>query len=227
MRRSRPNAGRLAASARPRLACGAVAVAILSLCGCASDDAAVLRGDLLRATEELTRTQAELRDARADLAAAERSADELRAQVADGSGVVVASAEQVRALGRVTQLRFSKMLTGGLDRDGAPGEETLAVVLAPADADGAPIKTAGALSLELIDLGAESGGRLVGSWSFSPADIAESWRSTAIGVGFRFRLPLEPRATLGAAREELHLVARLETRDGRRFSATHPVRINR
>ncbi|MFH5805217.1 hypothetical protein [Alienimonas sp. DA493] len=198
------------------------------LTGCAaSDDAAALRGDLLRTQDVLTRTQMELRDARAELAAAERSAETLRARLEAGGAVVAEAPEQTRALGRVTQLTVSKLLTGGLDRDGEPGDETLAVVLAPADAGGDPVKASGAVSLELVDLSAPHGRRQVGQWTFDAAEAAEKWRSTALGAGFRFRLPLAPRSAGGTGPERLHLVARFEAADGRQFDVTHPVKVNR
>ncbi|NNJ25807.1 hypothetical protein [Alienimonas chondri] len=197
------------------------------LIGCAADDASVLRGDLLRTQDELTRTESELREARAELAAAERSADRLRDQVVEDGGVVVASAEQVRAMGRVSQLTIAKLLTGGLDRDGLPGEEVLAVVLTPADDDGDPVKTAGAVSFELLDLGADPDDRRIEAWSFDDAECAVAWRRSPIGIGYRFRLPLPPRNPGETGPETLHLVARFAANDGRRFDVTHPLELNR
>ncbi|QDT15782.1 hypothetical protein [Alienimonas californiensis] len=197
------------------------------LSGCASNNAAALRGDLLRTQDVLARTQIELREARAELAAAERSADALRARLDVGGPVVAEAPEQTRAMGRITQLTVSRLLTGGLDHDGEPGDETLAVVLAPADAGGDPVKVAGSVSLELLDLSAPRDRRQVGQWSFDAAEAAEKWRSTALGTGYRFRLPLAPRPPGATGGEELHLVARFEAADGRQFDLTHPLHVNR
>ena len=212
------------------LAVGGLAGA--GLTGCATDNAAAVRHDLLQAEDELTRTRVELRDARAELAVSERTAAALRTRLADGGAKVVEAPEQARSWGLASQLTVSKLLTGGLDRDGVPGDELLAVVLAPADEAGEPIKAPGAVSLELLDLAASGPDRTVGAWSFTAAEATETWRRTAIGTGYRFRLPLAPRpagpgAGGGIEPEELHLVARFETTDGRTFDVTHPVRVNR
>ena len=209
----------------------AVAVASGAVGCAATENAAAVRGDLLRTQDELARTAADLRRLRADLAAAEREADTLRTRLAEGGAdgaVLVAEApEQARALGRVTGVTVSKLLTGGLDRDDEPGDELLAVVLAPADADGDPVKAPGAVELELLDLSAEGPGRTVGSWAFDAAAAAEAWRSTPVGTGYRFRVPLTPRPDGDAGGDEFHLVVRFETADGRRFDVTHPVRVRR
>ena len=212
---------------RPPAAAGPTAAAAL-LCaaaGCAgSGNAAAVRGDLLRTQDDLARTEAELRTVRADLAAAVRTADRLRDDLAAGGAVVAELPERARALGRVESVTVSKLLTGGLDRDGEPGDELLAVNLAPADADGAAVKAPGSVTLELLDLSADGPGRTVGSWAFDAAQAADRWRDTLVGAGYRFRLPLDPGAGGG---ENLQLHARFETPDGRRFDATHPVRVRR
>ncbi len=191
MRRIRP------AAAFVLLTAGAAGIA---LTGCAAGDASALRGDLLRTQDELTRAQIALRDARADLTAAERSADLLRDQLTGGGAVVAEMPEQARLLGRVQQLTVSKLLTGGLDRDGVPGDELLAVVLAPADADGQPLKAPGSIALELVNLAAKKDERQIGAWSFDAAEAAEAWRSTVLGAGYRFRLPLPPRSARSPVR---------------------------
>ena len=218
--------------AAPLLLLAAGGLAGAGLTGCASDNAAAVRHDLLRAEDELTRTRVELRDARAELAVAERTAAALRTRLVDGGAQVAEAPEQARSWGLASQLTVSKLLTGGLDRDGVPGDELLAVVLAPADEAGEPIKAPGSVSLELLDLAATGPDRTVGSWSFTAAEATETWRRTAIGTGYRFRLPLAPPAGGadsggGIEPEELHLVARFETTDGRTFDVTHPVRVNR
>ena len=205
--------------------------AALAVCaaaaGCgATENAAAVRHDLLRTQDALASTQARLRTVKADLMAAEAETASLRGRLADAGTVVAEAPEQVRALGRVTGVTVSKLLTGPLDRDGEPGHELLAVVLAPTDAGGSPVKAAGAVSIDLTDLAADGPGRDVAAWSFDAADAAARWRSTALGAGYRFRLPLPPADGSAAARPRtLHLHARFETADGRRFDATRELTV--
>ena len=126
----------------------------------------------------------------------------------------------------MTGVSVSNLLTGPLDRDGVPGDELLAVVLAPVDADGSPVKAAGAVALDLTDLAADGDARDVASWAFDPAGAADRWRSTPLGAGYRFRLPLPPggRSDEEAART-LHLHVRFETPDGRTFDTTRELTV--
>ena len=205
----------------------AAVVLCAAAAGCGvTENAAAVRHDLLRTQDALAAAEARLRTTEADLAAAEAEAVALRSRL-DAAGTVVAEApEQTRALGRVAGVSVSKLLTGPLDRDGEPGDELLAVVLAPVDADGAPVKAAGAVSLELTDLAADGAARDVAAWAFDAAGAADSWRSSPLGAGYRFRLPLPAvGAAGGAGPRTLHLHARFETPDGRRFDATHPLTV--
>ena len=221
---------------RPVRPCPVLAAALLAplaVCvggaGCAAtENAAAVRADLLTAEDELARAETELSRVRADLAAADREADRLRTRLAEGGGPTAELPEQVRALGRAEALAFSKLLTGGLDRDGRPGDELLAVAVAPVDADGVPVKLAGSVELELLDLSAAGEARTVGAWAFDAADAADRWRSTPLGAGYRFRLPLLPAdATDDGGGEDLHLHAAFAAADGRTFDATLPVRVDR
>ena len=207
----------------PAAALAGLAAACCAAAGCsATENAAAVRGDLIRTQDALAEANAKLRAVRADLAAADRETVALRARLTDAGAVVAEAPEQTRALGRVAGVELSRMLTGGLDRDGAPGDELLAVTLAPVDADGEPVKAAGSVEIDLTDLAADGAGRELGSWSFDAADAADRWRSTAVGSGYRFRVPL---ALTGDAPRKLHLHARFTTADGRRFDATRPVTV--
>ena len=207
------------------LAAGCAAVA--GGAGCrATENAAAVRGDLIRTQDALAEANARVRNLTADLTAAEGETLALRARLADAGAVVAEAPEQARALGRVAGVSVSKLLTGPLDRDGAPGDELLAVTLAPVDADGAPVKAAGSVEIDLTDLAADGPDRTVGSWAFDAAGAADRWRSTALGSGYRFRLPLAVTgAAAGGAKRELQLHVRFETADGRRFDAARPVAV--
>ena len=210
-----------------RLLTPAALVLCVAAAGCgATENAAAVRHDLLRAQDRLAAAERQLRDARADLAASEAETLALRDRLSAAGTVVAEAPEQTRALGRVAGVAFADLLTGPLDRDDAPGDEVLAVVLAPVDADGEPVKAAGAVSLDLTDLAAAGDARDVAAWAFGPAEAADRWRATALGSGYRFRLPLPPGdGDPGGSPRTLHLHARFETADGRAFDATKAVTV--
>ena len=209
------------------VACGGV---LGGLAGCgATENAQAVRADLLATQDELARTRLRLRETRADLVAADREAATLRARLAD-AGSVPDAPEVARALGRVEGLSISRFLSGGLDRDGVPGDELLAATVAPTDAAGAPVKAAGAVELELLDLTASGDGRTVGSWAFDAGEAADRWRSTPVGTGYRFRVPLPKAGVSGSGpgpggSRALHLHASFATPDGRVFDATRAVTV--
>ena len=63
------------------------------------------------------------RPSQSQLQAARRESADLRTQLADGTRT--ARVEQVSALGQVEAIELNRFLTGGLDRDGVPGDETV------------------------------------------------------------------------------------------------------
>ena len=155
-----------------------------------------------------------------ELVVREQESNTLRVQ-ATSSGQTAMLTEQANALYRVTGIRINKLLTGGLDQDGRPGDDALSLLLAPHDEDGTLVKLPGTLSIELIDHSRPADNQTIGTWQFSPAEMKAHWHSGIVGVGYLFDLEWQQ----FPAREELVLHARLVTADDRQYDATEKIRI--
>ncbi|MCA9039222.1 MAG: hypothetical protein KDA65_02620 [Planctomycetaceae bacterium] len=171
-----------------------------------SDEILVLNRKIGRLEEELTvRTQ---------------EADALRVQMV-GTGNKGLLKEQANALYQVTGIQINKLLTGGLDHDGEPGDEAISVLLSPHDQDGSLVKLSGKLLIEVIDHSHPDEDEVIGQWEFSPSEMKAHWHSGFIGVGYLFDLGWQQLPK----QEELIIHARLITGDERQFDVTEKIRI--
>src|SRR3984957_11289664 len=110
--------------------------------GCASTGQLdILESRLRRQEYANNQLQAQLTKSQNHLQATRRETVDLRTQLAEGKKI--AHAEQVVALGQVEGISLNKYLTGGLDRDGVPGDEMFAAFVVPTDADGNVVKAPG------------------------------------------------------------------------------------
>jgi hypothetical protein len=197
-------------------------LAAVCLAGCtAGGNVALLEGQLRAQEDRLIALRRQLAEAQTELEAARSEASALRAQLAEKGGAALLP-EQADVLFRATGIKFHTYLTTGLDRDGTPGDEQLAVMLVPHDGDGSPLKLAGAIELQALDLAAATEDRELGSWSFAAGECREFWHSGFLSSGYLLelawkRIPIHPEVTLHA---------RLTTPDGRVFDATEQLRIN-
>ncbi len=150
---------------------------------------------------------------------AKKEAETLRGQLAERGGPAVFP-EQLQSLSRVKAIQINKLLTGGLDRDGKPGDDQLNVVLVPQDERGEPVKLPGTVELEVLDLAASPKARQIGVWRFTSQEVAAQWQS-GLSSGFQFQIPWQGRSDS----QNLVLHARLATADGRQFDTSTDVRI--
>ena len=113
-------------------------------------------------------------------------------------------------------------MTGGLDRDGSPGDELLNVVLAPHDSEGDVVKLPGRIQLDVLDLSRADNDRLIGRWEFTVDESRQHWNRTWFGSGYHFNLPWQqvPESN------ELLLHARLTTTDDRVFNTSTTIHIH-
>ena len=156
--------------------------------GCASTGQLdILESRLRRQEDAANQLQSQLAESQNQLQAAKRETVDLRTQIANGKKL--AHAEQLTALGTVEGISLNKYLTGGLDRDGIPGDEMLSAVVAPADADGNLVKSPGTVVVTVLDLSKPEAQQRVGHWEFGPKDSESLWHSGFLGSGYVVRVP--------------------------------------
>ena len=151
--------------------------------------------------------------------AARRESADLRTQLADGTRT--ARVEQVSALGQVEGIELNRYLTGGLDRDGIPGDELLSVLIVPTDSQGNLVKAPGSVSLAVFDLSKPESQQRIGRWEFTPQKSDSLWVSGFLGSGYVIRVPWQelPQSA------NLLVHARLKTIDGRQFDTSQSIHI--
>ncbi len=111
--------------------------------------------------------------------------------------------------------------TGGIDEDGAPGDEALMVVVAPKDEDDTVMKVPGRVEVWLWEVTPSGQKEFLGSWSISPERLRPTWRQGWISSGYFLSLPWPryPRY------ERLRLAVRFTTLDGRVFETDRDIRV--
>lgn len=195
---------------------GAAAIAA----GCASrGQMDILESRLRQQEDSITQLQGQLSTSQSQLQAARRESDDLKTQLADGTRT--ARLEQVSALGQVEAIELNRYLTGGLDRDGVPGDELLSVLIVPTDSQGNLVKAPGAVSVTLFDLSKPEAQQRIGRWEFSPQKSESLWVSGFLGSGYVIRVPWqEPPQS-----KNLLVHARLKTIDGRQFDTSQSIHV--
>ncbi len=99
--------------------------------------------------------------------------------------------DRLEKLNRVQRVRFGSG-TGGADLDDEPGDELVKVVLEPIDQDGAVVKAAGSVKLQLFDLAADrEPGKLVAELSADPDAVSDAWASGFLSRQYGFKLPVD------------------------------------
>jgi hypothetical protein len=198
----------------------ALAVVVLAAAGCATrGNTELLEAELRRQEDQLYAIQAQLSETESQLRTARQETELLRTQLAETNRPAPLPEETGR-LARVSGVKINKLFSGGLDRDGRPGDEQVAILLTPHEDDGTGVKLPGHVELELIDLARPDGSRTVGEWRFDGSQTREHWHS-GLAEGFLFRVPVAETPPNG----ELMVQARMVTPDGREFTTTQAVRV--
>lgn len=188
--------------------------------GCASrGQIDILESRLRQQEDSITQLQGQLSTSQSQLQAARRESTDLRTQLADGTRT--ARVEQVSALGQVEAIELNRFLTGGLDRDGVPGDELFSAVIVPTDSQGNLVKAPGAVSVTLFDLSRPEVQQRIGRWEFSPKQSDSLWHSGFLGSGYIVRVPWQDRPQS----PNLLVHARLKTIDGRQFDTSQSIHI--
>jgi len=196
-------------------------LAAACLCGCAARGSIdVLESELRRQEDLLRQTQEQLQQAKSDLEVAHRESNALRKQLAN-RGDQPLLPEQADVLFRAEGIRFNSLLTNGIDRDGAPGDEKLSVLLYPHDREGGLLKLPGEIELKVVDLSAPADRQQLGQWTYTIEQCRELWHNGFLASGYLFELPWQQ----PPMSEEVTLHARFRTPDGREFDATQQVKV--
>jgi hypothetical protein len=187
--------------------CALVALCGAALTGCKTNNRYELIEAELRTRErELAETRAALDQSRSLLRAYEYAQRTTAAPPGTGAYLPVKEI----ALGRGT---------GGVDEDGAPGDEALMVVIVPRDEDGAPIKAPGRALVVVWEVTPAGVKNQIGSWEVSADKLRRSWRSGFISTGYFVQLPWQtPPAT-----DRLRVGVRFITTDGRTYETDRDV----
>ena len=204
----------------PRYVPIGMALWILGTLGCATrGNVDVLESQLRKQEDQIFAIETQLSQSESELTLARREVQTLRVQLAE-RGKPTLLPEQSQLLHRLAGVRVQKYFSGGLDRDGVPGDDLLNVVVVPHDEDGETLKSPGELEIEAIDLSAPEGESQLGVWRFSSEEVAKHWHS-GLTSGFQFRMPWQ----LPPASENVVLQARFRTLDGRQFGTSAEIRV--
>ena len=124
--------------------------------------------------------------------------------------------------GRATQLVLNRLLCGGRDEDGRPGDEGLTVVLQPRDARGSTVEKPGPVAIVVLDPSQEGDAARVARWDFTAAQIARRFRETGRGRAIQLETswPAAP-----PVHNDLHLFVRYSDGDGQHLEADQPIRV--
>ncbi len=193
-------------------ACGVASLFLLSLLGCKSNN----RYDLIEA--ELRTRERELTDTRAAL---DQSRNLLRAYEASqsrgGAGPTPTGSGPFLPVKEIALARG----TGGVDEDGAPGDEGLMVVIVPKDEDGAAVKVPARAVVGAWEISPAGLKTPIGSWELPADKLRRTWKSGLISTGYFVAVPWQ---TVPSA-ERVRIAVRLVTSDGRTYEADRDVAI--
>jgi hypothetical protein len=161
----------------------------------------------------------ETRDAQYRDALTELLRTDKTALTADERQGVVVSAPETSSIRPTHRIVLGK-LTGGLDRDGQPGDELLSVVVEPQDHFTKSIRTTGTLQILAMNASSETN-EPIATWNISEEKLAPLWKQGLLNVGYHLELawPTPPNC------DHLRLIARLTAADGRTYEAVKDIRI--
>ncbi len=170
----------------PRYVPIGMALWILGTLGCASrGNVDVLESQLRKQEDQIFAIEAQLSQSESELTLARREVQTLRVQLAE-RGKPTLLPEQSQSLHRLAGVRVQKYFSGGLDRDGVPGDDLLNVVVVPHDEDGETVKSPGELEIEAIDLSAPEDARQLGGLAVF---VRRSRQALAQRIDLRVSIP--------------------------------------
>lgn len=195
---------------------------VLTLCGCGGrGNSDLLEARLREQEDNIFALQRNLKESHQALETARHQTEAMQKQLAKASNGTLLP-EQTKALYQVTGVKVNSLLTGGVDLDNQQGDELWTTLITPHDADGETVKLPADMELELVDLSQTGANRRVGIWNFNSEEVRSHWYSGFAGSGFRFELPWQRQPSS----EDLTLVVRMKSQDGRIFNTQAPLKIS-
>lgn len=122
----------------------------------------------------------------------------------------------------VNDVTFHRLLTGGYDADGRPGDDGLSVVLEPRNPRGQLVRTPGDVEIALVDPDRGGTGR-VAQWKLTARELAATWERRTVGEGFFLELPWPNRPPDS---RQLELLVTYHTPRGQRLIAERRIAID-
>ncbi len=122
----------------------------------------------------------------------------------------------------VGQLVLNRMLTGGYNDNGKPGDSGVLVVLETRDAKGRRLEAPADVSVVLLDPAKTGDMARFARWDFAAGETAKLFRGNGVSRGMYIECPWP-----GSPPEHsrLHLFVRYTTRDGRKLEVDQPIEV--
>ena len=186
--------------------------------GCRNTGQQLLESELRARERDVRELKEELSKVECHNEALQRELGAIRQQT---PATVVLSPEQAAQTYTLRRITLGRG-TGGYDQDHQLGDDALQVVLEPRDGDDHVIKAPGTATLTALEISPEGLKTPFSSWVVSPEELRKSWRSGFFSTGYILVLPWQgpPPHT-----EQVRVIARFQTTDGRAFEAERDVRV--
>ena len=124
---------------------------------------------------------------------------------------------------RVDRVAINRLLVGGWDMDGRPGDEGIFLLVEPKDAEGRTVLAAAPVSVVLLDRGFSGDAARVARWDLTAEQAAARFRRVAAGEGLYLELPWRGSPPVHG---HLQLFVRYTTRDGRKLEVSREVDVS-
>ncbi len=123
------------------------------------------------------------------------------------------------------EIVLDRIMTGGVDADGRPGEQGLLAVIEPRDARGRPFDAPAEMSVVLLDPAtpdADGKALRIARWDYSTVEVAEQFRRNGSSPAIHLTMGLPERRPKN---NKLHLFVRYVTSDGRILQDDMPIEL--
>jgi hypothetical protein len=111
--------------------------------------------------------------------------------------------------------------TGGIDDDRKEGDEALQVVIQPMDNANDIIKTPGSADISAMEVTPEGLKLPLSAWKISADQMRQNWKQGVFSTGYVLKLPWQQTPHF----ENIRVIVRFETSDGRPFEADKDIKI--
>ena len=123
---------------------------------------------------------------------------------------------------QVDCITLNRLLFGGWDMDGRPGDEGIFLLVEPRDTEGRFVPAAAPLSVVVLDRGLAGPAARVARWDLTAEQVSTLFRRMPTGEGIYLELPWPGTPPVHS---HLHLFVRYTTRDGRKLEANRELDI--